>query len=266
MTKDGHSGPGSLRVRAGGASQPGLRKAQNQDAFFWPEPEQVRPERGHLFVISDGVSTVRLGQWSAQLTCKRLEQLYLSSQPLSAEVLSQLISEIDWELRGEGQGNAACTLSVLWLHGEMATALHVGDSAIYRMRHNDISRITQIHGGQGRGLQVYMGMGPNVSELVQVAHEPLRAGDTFFLVTDGVSDYLRPIELARAWARSGGDPGTCARRILSGVSSREGRDDATVVVAQFISDGAQERVTDPTNAPDIPGRLLVTGLGGASSP
>ena len=249
------SPPVQLRLRVGGASQPGLRKVQNQDAFFRPEAEQVLDSRGHIFAVSDGVSTVQLGQWSARLTCLRIEQFYLSDQPISAAALSQLIGEIDWELRGAGRGNAACTLSVLWLHESAATAVHVGDSAIYRMRRDDISRITQLHGG-GRGLQAFMGMGPDVSEQVQIAREPLRPGDVYFLVTDGVSDYTQPRELARAWGRSGGDPDDCAAQILGLVSERGGRDDATVVVVQFISDGAQERVSDPTNAPDVPSRLL----------
>lgn len=242
-------------MRAGGASQKGPQKPQNQDAFCRLGESPNAVGRGQLFAVSDGVSTVRLGQWSARLTCLRIEQFFASDQPIDVAALTQLIGEIDWELRGEGHGSAACTLSILWLHGEEAVAIHVGDSAIYRVRHDNVALITQIHGG-GRGLAAFMGMGPAVSEVVRVAREPLQDGDIFILVTDGVTDVVEPAELAVQWARSGGDPDAAARQILELVTERKGRDDATAVVVQFLNDGTHERVTDPTNAPDVPSRLL----------
>ncbi|MFT5683834.1 MAG: serine/threonine protein phosphatase PrpC [Myxococcota bacterium] len=101
-----------------------------------------------------------------------------------------------------------------------------------------------------------MGMGSAVSEVVQIRHSALREGDVFFLVTDGVSDVLAPEELAGLWVRSGGDPDLCASSILESVSEQNGRDDATAVVVQFLSDGSQERVASPLDAPHIPGRLI----------
>lgn len=211
--------------------------------------------RGQLFAVADGVSTVRMGQWAARMTCLRIEQFFFDEQPISVETLTQLVGEIDWELRGEGRGAAACTLSILWLHADEASIIHVGDSAIYRLRGNDIAQMTQIH-GSGRSLRAFMGMGSNVSEVCEVEQQPLRSGDVFFLVTDGVSDFVAEEELAREWVCCKGDPDLCAARILEHVTARSGDDDATVVVVQFLSDGSQARVSDPTNAPDIPRHLL----------
>lgn len=245
--------PASLQVRAGGDSCKGPRKTQNQDAFC--RLEESTPTRGQLFAVADGVSSVKLGQWAARLTCLRIEQFFYSDQDISPSALTQLVSEIDWELRGEGKGRAACTLSILWLHGNEAVVVHVGDSAIYRMRRGDISRVTRIHGG-GRGLQAFMGMGSAVSEVVQIRHSDLNEGDVYFLVTDGVSDVLAPEELTRIWIRSGGDPDQCASSMLQAVSDQGGSDDATAVVVQFLSDGSQERVDSPLDAPHIPGHLI----------
>ncbi len=201
------------------------------------------------------MGTVRLGQWAARLTCLRIEQFFYGDQDISIQTLIQLVSEIDWELRGEGQGTAACTLSILWLHGNEAVVVHVGDSAIYRVRRGDISRITRIHGG-GRGLQAFMGMGSAVSEVAQIRRSVLHEGDVFFLVTDGVSDVLAPAELAGLWVRCGGDPDLCAGSILEAVTESNGSDDATAVVVQYLSDGSQERVESPLDAPHVPGRLI----------
>jgi serine/threonine protein phosphatase PrpC len=198
-----------------------------------------------------------MGQWAARLTCLRIEQFFFDDHPISVSAINQLISEIDWELRGEGRGTAACTLSVLWLHEHEAAIAHVGDSAIYRLRGGDISMMTQIQ-GSGRSLRAFMGMGPTVSDVCSITCESLLNGDVFFLVTDGVSNLVSPPELATAWTCSNGDPDRCAATILQRVTEQEGSDDATVVVVQFLSDGSRERVLDPTNAPDIPRRLIST--------
>ena len=247
---------GRLQVRAGGATQRGIGKSQNQDAFCRLGEDGVPDDgRGQIFAVADGVSTVRMGQWAARLTCLRIEQSFHDEQPISTSSITQLIGEIDWELRGEGRGTAACTLSLLWLHDREAVIVHVGDSAIYRMRGGIVSLMTTPH-GKSRSLRAFMGMGPTVSEVCNVIETPLRSGDVFFLVTDGVSNLIPPAVLVMAWAKSKGDPDQCALSILEQITALQGDDDATVVVAQFLSDGSQERVNDPRNAPDIPRRLI----------
>ena len=91
---------------------------------------------------------------------------------------------------------------------------------------------------------------------MQIARSDLQEGDVFFLVTDGVSDVITARRMARTWARSAGDPDLCASNILDAVAARDGKDDATAVVVQFLSDGSQERVDSPLDAPQIPGRLI----------
>jgi len=226
---------------------------QNQDAFCCLHDADA-PEKGFLFAISDGVSTVAMGQWAARLTCLRIEQYFFNSPTIDRRGLEQLIGEIDWELRGEGRGKAACTLSILWLCEKKGTILHVGDSAIYINHKGGIDRITHLDGGGSR-LSCYMGMGASVSELLQVVEVPLREGDLFFLVTDGV-DVLSTQSLVLEWNRSGGDPDRCALNLTERIDECEGDDDATIVVVQYLSAGTKDRVSDPQEAPDVPNRLM----------
>lgn len=190
--------------------------------------------RGCLYAVCDGVSTVPRGRWAADMTTARLDTFFERSQEPRVESLVQLVSEIDWELREQGPGQAACTLSVLWLANGRAHVVHVGDSEVYRVRHGEVERITRAQKG-GRALGAYVGMGPRVADAVQVWTEPLFVGDLFLLVTDGVTEVLGVDDLLNAWWAFGGSPRRAAQVIISEVERRNGRDDATALVVDVLA-------------------------------
>ena len=67
-------------------------------------------DRGCVFAVADGVSTVEDGHWASRLTISRLSQFFDSHLDPTPTAMVSLISEIDWEIRGERQGKAACTV------------------------------------------------------------------------------------------------------------------------------------------------------------
>ena len=184
--------------------------------------------------MADGVSTLEQGRWAAEVTCARLAQFFEPGHAAGLDTLVQLVGEIDWELRGQGKGKAACTLGALWLHQGQAHALHVGDSPVYRLRDGVVDLLTRID-APGQQLHAFMGMGPHISEMLRVRSEPFHAKDVYFLVTDGVSGVVDdPRFLAREWRESQHDPTRCARGILREVERRQGADDATAIVVQVL--------------------------------
>ncbi|MEN9786428.1 MAG: hypothetical protein RLZZ299_1692 [Pseudomonadota bacterium] len=189
--------------------------------------------RGCLYAVADGVSSARRGREAAETTCARLEGFFDASAPASVEALVQLVTEIDWELRD--QGDAACTLSLLWLAQGRAHVVHVGDSEVYRVRHGAVARVTSPQGGAGRGLRAYVGMGPRIADAIQVWSAPLLVGDLFLLVTDGVTEVVASDELLDAWWAFGGSPARAARAIIDAVERRSGRDDATALVVDVLA-------------------------------
>lgn len=216
-----------LPCRGAAASLKGLSHAENQDA--WAMVRSM--ERGALYAVADGVSTSRRGGWAARHACDRVGGLIRERRALEVEDLLQVVSEVDWELREEGRGSAACTLSVAWVRGDKACVLHVGDSAIYRVRQRQVTRLSQDM-GRGARLVSYLGMGPAVSERLQVLCEPLQPGDGLLLVTDGVNKVIRPTELAAWWHRIQGRPDACVKGVVAEVWRRQGQDDATVIAVQ----------------------------------
>lgn len=233
------------------ATRTGLTHARNEDQFRILDashPAVRRLKRGCLYVVSDGVSTTPRGRDAAELTCARVEGFFDRFAQPKVESFVQLVSEIDWELRESGVGQAACTVSLLWLAAGTAHVVHVGDSEVYRVRHGKTTRITRSHRG-GRALGAYVGMGPTVADAMQIWEEPFFVGDLYLLVTDGVTAVVPPEELLDAWWAQGGNAERAARRIITEVERRGGHDDATALVVDILAaeeDPADELPAAPT--------------------
>lgn len=183
---------------------------------------------GALYAVADGVSTSPRGRWAARHTCRRLESLLREGRSVTVDDLVQLVGEVDWELREDGRGSAACTLSVCWVRDGHGCILHVGDSAVYRVRGGRITRLSRDM-SSGARLESYLGMGPSVSDQLQVHCEPLQPDDGILLATDGVYGVVRHTELAGWWLRTGREPEAFVRGAVAEVARRQGMDDATIV-------------------------------------
>ncbi len=224
-------------TRGDAATRTGLYHPRNEDQFRILDvshPVVRRQRRGCLYVVSDGVSTTPRGRQAAELTCARVEGFFDRFAKPRIQSLVQIVSEIDWELRETGVGQAACTVSLLWLAAGMANVVHVGDSEVYRVRHGKATRVTRMHRG-GRALGAYVGMGPTVADVIQIWQEPLFVGDLYLLVTDGVTAVVPPDELLDAWWAQGGSAERAAHAIIAEVERRGGHDDATALVVDVLA-------------------------------
>lgn len=190
--------------------------------------------RGCLYMVCDGVSSAPRGREAAALMCARIDSFYdRFHQPVS-ESLVQIVSEADWELREWGRGQAACTLTLVWLAYGRATVMHVGDSQVYRVRHGQVTLITDTH-KSGRSLGAYVGMGPRVADVLQTWNDALFAGDLFLMVTDGVTEVLPANQLLDSWWATQGSPQRAANAIIQEVILRGGTDDATALVVDVLA-------------------------------
>lgn len=219
------------------ATRTGPRHAENEDQHRILDVNHLAVaalRKGALFAVADGVSTSRQGRHAAELMCSRIDTFFDRFQAPRVESLTQLVNEVDWELRGLGHGQAACTVSMLWLAYGMANVVHVGDSQLYRVRHGDCRRLTESHRG-GRSLGAYVGMGPQIADVMQVWQEPLFVGDLFLLVTDGVTEVIEPAELLDLWWTGAGSPQRAVSSIIAEVNRRGGQDDATAVVVDVLA-------------------------------
>jgi len=224
-------------TRAWAASRRGSSHVRNEDAYCLldaPSRAQVDSRRGVIYAVADGVSTGGLGHWASDVAVARLRQFFERDSADGKDTLAEIIGEIDWELRGHESGNAACTLAAIWVHQAEVHLFQVGDSHVYRIRGDEVHKITQGDPESGKGLNQFLGMGPAVAEVMYTVSGPVQAGDVFVLVTDGVTGALDTERLPDLWQRCGRDPAACAEAIMAGVARGEVDDDATVLVAMML--------------------------------
>jgi serine/threonine protein phosphatase PrpC len=225
------------QTRGWGASRRGNEHARNEDAFILLDhPSRTRnvTDKGAIYVVSDGVSTVAEGHWASHLTISRMNQFFEASNVASVETMTQLLSEIDWEIRGERKGRAACTVAAAWVYDGRVYVFQVGDSHIFRVRNGKVERLTATETKGGRKLDHFLGMGPAVSEVIHVAEHLIETGDALVLVTDGVTEHVSDDALVTYWDGANGDPAACTQAILGAVSRAQGGDDATVIAALVL--------------------------------
>lgn len=210
---------------------------RNEDAFCLldaPNRANMDARRGVIYAVADGVSTGGMGQWASDVAVSRLSQFFERKGGAGEETLSEIIGEIDWELRGHESGKAACTLAAIWVHQSQVHLFQVGDSHVFRIRGDDVHKITHGDPESDKGLNQFLGMGPAVAEVMYTVSGPVHAGDVFILVTDGVTGSLDTEGLPALWQRCGRDPAGCAEAIMGAVARRETEDDATVLVAMVL--------------------------------
>jgi len=191
-------------------------------------------DRGSVYAVSDGVSTVAEGHWASQLTISRLSQFFDAHSEVSDTTMISLLSEIDWEIRGERSGRAACTVAVAWVHDGSVRVFQVGDSHIFLVRGGSVQCLTQTGEDGGKKLDHFLGMGATVSEVIRTSTHSIQSGDALILATDGVTELVNVDDFGHIWDGSHGDPAACTETILGAVARQHGADDATVIAALVL--------------------------------
>ncbi len=225
------------KTRGWGASRKGDGHRRNEDAYvLLDHPVRTRgvADRGCVYAVSDGVSTVAEGHWASQLTISRLSQFFDAHAEVSDTAMVSLLSEIDWEIRGERSGRAACTVAVAWVYDGRVRVFQVGDSHVFLVRDGRVEWLTDSEGEGGKKLDHFLGMGAAVSEVIRVSDHEIKPGDALVLATDGVTELVDPDRFGQIWNGSHGDPAACTQTILGSVARQHGVDDATVIAALVL--------------------------------
>lgn len=249
-------GGATLKLRLAGESRAAPHHALNEDAW---STYAMPSGRSALLVVCDGVSTAGAGAPAAQLACRRVGQFFDKGTRRHPDTLAQLVSEIDWELRGAGR-QARCTLAMAWVDGGSETAeawvFTVGDSPIYRLRQGRLRQAGMEGTGTFRRLEAYLGMGPAVSEVLKRERWELRPGDVLLLLSDGVLSALEEEDLAALWARTK-EPARFCRAVIEEVARTGVDDDATIVAVELLEEQEGASPERHLDAPDPPRRLLL---------
>jgi serine/threonine protein phosphatase PrpC len=110
---------------------------------------------------------------------------------------------------------------------------HVGDGAIWHCAKGAEPRLLTTAHPAGDGSPPHAA-GPASGPAPQVGTVPLRPGDRVVIVTDGV---IRALGLPRltALVAAGASPAVCLDRLYDEMAAVEPKDDATVIIADFVT-------------------------------
>ena len=137
-------------------SVPGPVRPNNEDltAFFQPDSLDDRRTRGIVAILADGVGGEERGEIASRLAVDAALQAFREAAPETApaKLLGQMFNAANLAVYDaahhgphKGKGGMSTTLAVsLFRHDEVAVA-HVGDTRIYHLRGETLTRLTTDH-------------------------------------------------------------------------------------------------------------------------
>jgi protein phosphatase len=270
-----------LAVRAHGLTHPGKVRPANEDQFLVAEltkamlllhsslsQSQVQQgqERGHLFIVADGVGGHAGGQRASALAVRSIENFVLNSLKWFFElkgaeenaVLAEFrtaLKQADTRLFEDAAqhpelSGMGTTLTLAYSLDRELFVAHVGDSRCYLMRAGVLHRLTHDHtmleemlrsghlkpkdveGNYLRHVVTNIVGGHTPGVKIEVKKVTLEAGDLVLLCSDGLTEMLADSEIA-AILKEKPEPEAACQRLVDRANEQGGRDNVTVIVAAY---------------------------------
>jgi PPM family protein phosphatase len=244
--------PTATALRAAADSDAGLHRDVNEDRVH------VDLTRG-LFLVIDGVGGHAAGGTAADLALttmrSRLECETGTIANRAREAIALANNEIHRaaELRQEWNG-MACVLTLLIVDDGCAVVGHVGDTRLYKVRHDRIDKITRDHSPVGeredsnelsereamhhpRRNEVYRDVGsdphqpddPDFIDVCEIAFEPDAA---LLLCSDGLTDLVDSSALYEIIRRFAGQPDLVVKELIGAANLAGGKDNVSAVYVE----------------------------------
>ena len=233
----------------------GRQRSNNEDSHLYWEPDSVQDFRrkGRLAVIADGMGGYEGGQEASRLAVETVRHVYenasasdpqstLTAALASAHQVIQRYATAHPQFYGMGTTCTAVAVVDRRLH-----FAHVGDSRLYHIRGESISRLTRDHSYVGKLVEsgivrsedaeshpqrhiltAALGTGRDIAPHVPDHPVSLEEGDSLLLCTDGLWGLVGDQELARV-ARSNPPAQACSQLVKTALE-RGGPDNITVLV------------------------------------
>ena len=238
-----------MRIRWGGASDRGLRRAENQDAMY--------ADIG-LFVVADGMGGHLGGSVASSLAVKTLA----ANSPSTPSELLAAVRHANQVVHHRstahpdltGMGTTLCAIAVTQSGDSRVWCLvNVGDSRVYRYQGGELTQLTVDHNFVAEMVRAgdltpsQAAAHPRRNTLTRaVGVEPevqiddwileLTGNDRFLLCTDGLTNELDASEIAEL-LESDQHPSEVARALVRQANDRGGRDNSTALVVDVDIEG-----------------------------
>jgi protein phosphatase len=271
----------TLRVRAFGLTHRGQVRPHNEDAFLIAElakamrvvqsslPEsdtRYGKERGHLFLVADGMGGHQAGEQASNLAVRTIEWFILNTLkwffhlqgPEEKNVLTEFqaaLRQADQAVFDEADRNPqlhgmGTTVTVAYQLGGELFIVHVGDSRAYLLRGGKLHRLTSDHTLTAELVRrgalepeeaarhpyrhvVTNCVGGNEPGVSVEAHKlDVASGDVLLVCSDGLTEMVDDGTVCAALGAAD-DPRAACQDLVARANAAGGKDNITVIVARF---------------------------------
>ena len=287
----------ALAVKAFGITDKGRVRPSNEDQFLsaeltkamrvWqtslPEPKaQFGGERGHLFLVADGMGGHLAGEQASALAVVAIEQFtlntfkwFLDANGSEAQkVLTQFqiaLRQADARIVEEGTEHPelhgmGTTVTMAFHLDSQVCIVHVGDSRAYLYGDDELYQVTHDHTltaemvrqgtlkpeqvAQHRLRHVITNVvgGTEVGVTVEAHALHVHGGDRLLLCSDGLTEMVSDDAIAAVLAAEL-DPEAACQKLVAQANEAGGRDNITVLIVRFDQvDGKSAPAPRPTTA------------------
>lgn len=251
----------NVNVRAGGASDRGPTRSENQDAY-WIPADKNESKIDTIYLVADGVGGQESGADAAQLAVQTARQDYSTernNQQLVPDALRSALQNANTAVYEESQRREVrrmgATFVAAVIHQGRLLIAHVGDARAYLIRDGEMLRLTrddtwvqkQVEEGWITEEQAanheyrnvvtqVLGNKPEVNVHLSREHD-LRDGDAVLLCSDGLYGALTNEQMLPIIDRY--DPDEAARRLIEAAIEADASDNITAVLVKVSIAGNQ---------------------------
>ncbi|MGZ3599497.1 MAG: PP2C family protein-serine/threonine phosphatase, partial [Ktedonobacterales bacterium] len=221
-----------------------------------PEDQDLLRARGALFVVSDGMGDHSRGEVASELAIHSVKEAYY--QDRENDIPTALVRAVEHanaaicqenaadKARGASRSDMGATCVAAVLHEHMLYAANVGDSRVYVLHEGRLRQITRDHSLVAQLVErgelsaaemrthemrnlIYRALGFADVE-VDLFTEPVEAGDTLILCTDGLCGVVPDEELQAVVEQYG--PEESVQHLIARANEAGGPDNITAIVVR----------------------------------
>ena len=261
-------------LRGAACTDPGRVRTNNEDLPI------IDPARG-IFGVIDGVGGEAGGEVAAATAQDVIMQRLARPVGTAADRVREAIAIANNEIFRRAQDDSAlsgmaCVITLALVADGRITVGHVGDTRLYKIRHDGIRKLTRDHSPVGeredagelgevdamrhpRRNEVFRDVGSisrdkDEQEFVDIIEEPLERDSAILVCSDGLSDMLTASAIAHIVRQNAGDPARAVQALVAAANDAGGKDNVTAVYAEgslFASSVAGDRINalTPTEPP-----------------
>ncbi|MCB1821507.1 MAG: bifunctional protein-serine/threonine kinase/phosphatase [Candidatus Competibacteraceae bacterium] len=197
----------TLQIRLGQFSDRGVKPA-NEDFHGARIPEsETLALKGAAFAIADGMSSSELARLASEYAVKNFLNDYFAT-PDSWTVRhsgERVLSALNRWLCGQSVAlhdparGMVTTFSALVLKSTTAHIFHIGDTRIWQWRDATLEPLTRDHHSWASAQRVYLNRALGIDTHLEIDYRslPVEVGDRYLFTTDGVHEYVPPLQIKR---------------------------------------------------------------------